>query len=412
MTATTARLPDGSWLKAEPLASLLTVLNRDGEEARVAGGAVRDAILGLPVSEIDIATTATPEEVSRRATAAGWKAVPTGMAHGTVTVVADGRTFEVTTLRRDVATDGRRAVVAFTRDWAEDAARRDLAINGLFLAHDGFVHDHVGGLEDIARGRVRFIGDARQRIREDVLRTLRFFRFHARFGRGPLDSEGFAAAIAERAGLSLLSSERVRAELMKLLVAPRAAATVATMAQAGLLQTLTGGVPRLARLRRLTMLDSEAPDPLLRLAALCQFVAEDAERLRRRLRLSNAEADRLAAIGDGTPRLEPACGEAAARSALYKLGPRAYRDRTLLAWADCGAPPDDARWAELLALPDRWTPPKPPVTAANLLDLGVAPGPGMGRALRRFEEAWVAAGFPNESAAVEALVRQALPPTS
>ncbi|GLK69364.1 CCA tRNA nucleotidyltransferase [Hansschlegelia plantiphila] len=405
MTDSVARLSHAAWLDARPLADVLAALDSDGEEARVNGGAVRDALLGCPPGDVDIATTATPDVVSARAAAKGWKPVPTGIEHGTVTVVVEGRPFEVTTLRRDVATDGRRAIVAFTRDWAEDARRRDLTINGLFLDRRGRVHDHVGGLADLEAGRVRFIGVARERIREDYLRTLRFFRFHARFARGALDAEGFAAAIAERGGLSRLSGERVRAELLKLLVAPRATETVAAMAQAGLLAPLTGGVPRLARFARFVALEAGRPDGLLGLAALLQFVAEDAERLRRRLKLSNREAKRLQGVGDLFPPLHPG-DEAAARASLYRLGPEGYRDRARLAWADAGG--EGGRWIDLLSLPDRWTPPVFPVAASDFIKRGVSAGPELGRALRLAEAAWIAADFPEEPAAIAAIVENAV----
>lgn len=402
---------DPAWLSARPLADLLDVLDRDGEEARVNGGAVRDALLGLEPHEIDLSTTATPEEVTRRIEAAGWKAAPTGLAHGTVTAVVDGRPFEVTTLRRDVSTDGRRATVAFTRDWAEDARRRDLTINGLYLSRDGVVHDHVGGLADLAARRVRFIGSARERIREDFLRTLRFFRFYARFSDDAPDQEGFSAAIAEREGLRSLSAERIRSELLKLLEARRGPETAAIMAGAGLFGLLVGGVPLPSRLARLARLDADAPDGLLRLAALFQVTTEDAERLAARLKLSRAEAKRLAAIGDATPRVTPADGELAAKVALHRLGARAFRDRAKLAWADAGDPPDDAAWSALAALPDRWSPPRLPVTAADLMARGVAEGPDLGRALKAVEQAWIAAGFPEGEGAAERLIEAQLAPT-
>ena len=394
---------DFGWLKARPLADLLEALDSDGEEARVNGGAVRDALLGLTPGDIDVATTATPDEVAARAEKRGWKTVPTGLAHGTVTVVIGGKPFEVTTLRRDVETDGRRAVVAFTRDWAEDAARRDLTINGLYLDRAGRVQDHVGGLADVAAGRVRFIGSARARIQEDYLRTLRFFRFHARFARGAVDPEGFSAAIAERRGLAGLSAERVRSELLKLLVAARAVETIALMAGAGLFAPLVGGVPRPSRFARISALDSADPDALLRLSGLFQMVSEDADRLSARLRLSRREAARLDGIGDNTPALRPETGAAAAKVALYGLGPQAFRDRAHLAWADAGAPADDAGWARLAHLPDEWQAPKFPIAAADLLERGVAAGPGLGRALRRAEADWIAAGFPLDPGEVAAI---------
>lgn len=399
---------DLGWLKARPLADLLEALDRDGEEARVNGGAVRDALLGLEPGDIDVATTAVPEEVTARATRLGWKTVPTGLAHGTVTVVIEGEPFEVTTLRRDVETDGRRAVVAFTRDWAEDARRRDLTINGLYLDRAGKVHDHVGGLADLAEGRVRFVGSARARIREDFLRTLRFFRFHARFARGGVDPEGFSAAIQEREGLGGLSAERVRSEILKLLVAPRAVETVALMAGAGLFAPLVGGVPRPSRLKKLAAIDAPEPDGLLRLAALFQMVAEDADRLKTRLRLSRREAARLDAIGDNTPMLDPSLDEQAAKSAVYTLGPQAFSDRARLAWADRGAGAEDAGWAALARLPDTWRAPKFPIAAADMLERGLAAGPGLGRALRRAEADWIAAGFPLDRDDVAAIADAAV----
>ncbi|MDR4308675.1 CCA tRNA nucleotidyltransferase [Chelatococcus sambhunathii] len=408
MTEATTRLADASWLERPPLARLLAALDADGEEARVNGGAVRDALLGLKIGEVDIATTALPEEVTRRAKAAGWKVAPTGIDHGTVTVVVAGEPFEVTTLRRDVATDGRRAVVAFTRDWAEDARRRDLTINGLYLDRRGVVHDTVGGLADLQARRVRFIGSARERIREDFLRTLRFFRFHARFAEGEPDKDGFSAAIAEREGLRRLSGERVRAELLKLLVARRAPETVAVMAGAGLFAPLLGGAPRPSRLRRLSALDADTPDGLLRLCALMQFVVEDAARLRARLKLSNAEGARLDAVGDLTPRPDPAAGDQAAKAALYRQGAPAFRDRVRLAWADAGAPAGDEAWAALLALPGRWAAPVMPVAAADLMGRGVTKGPALGRALKAVEASWIAAGFPEDPEAVQKIVNGAL----
>ena len=239
-------LGDAVWLTQGPLARLLAVLDRDGEEARVVGGAVRNALIGEPIAEIDVATTAVPDEVLRRVTAAGFKPVPTGIEHGTITVVIDRHPFEVTTLRQDVETYGRHAKVAFGRDWKTDAERRDFTINALSAARDGTVYDYVGGLADLEARRVRFIGDPAKRIAEDYLRILRFFRFHAAYGHGHPDPEGLAACIAGRDGLDQLSRERVRMELMKLLLAPHAAPTLTAMTDSGLLVRFIGGVPYLA----------------------------------------------------------------------------------------------------------------------------------------------------------------------
>lgn len=282
---------------AEPtLARVLETLNGGGEETRVVGGAVRNLLLGELASDIDLATTALPKETIRRARKAGFKTVPTGIEHGTVTLVTGGTSFEVTTLRRDVETDGRRAKVIFGRDFAEDALRRDFTINALGLDRGGAVHDYSTGLADLVARRVRFIGDAEARIREDYLRIMRFFRFHARYGAGAPDVEGLRACIAGRAGLAGLSRERVRAELMKLLVAPGAAPTLADMAGAGLLMPVIGAVPHLSRFAALAGSGGEQVYPAFRLAALAVSAREDAPRLRERLRLSNEEFDRIERI--------------------------------------------------------------------------------------------------------------------
>src|SRR6202045_4941698 len=235
-------LGDAPWLNSGPTARVLELLNGDGEEARVVGGAVRNALLKIPIGDVDIATTALPAEVIRRAKAAGIKSVPTGIEHGTVTLVVDAQPFEITTLREDTETFGRKAKVAFGRDWVRDAERRDFTINGLSVDAAGYVHDHVGGLDDIAARRVRFIGDPNSRIAEDYLRVLRFFRIHASYGAGEPDRAGYLACVAARAGLATLSAERVRMEMMKLMIADGAAGATIAMADGGLLQTILGGV--------------------------------------------------------------------------------------------------------------------------------------------------------------------------
>src|SRR3979490_1526683 len=235
-------LADAPWLKSGPAAGVLALLNGNDEEGRVVGGAVRNALLQIPVGDIDIATTALPAEVIRRAKAAGIKSVPTGIDHGTVTLVVDAQPFEITTLREDTETFGRKAKVAFGRDWVRDAERRDFTINGLSVDADGVVHDHVGGLGDVLAKRVRFIGDPSQRIAEDYLRILRFFRIHAAYGAGELDRAGYLACIGGRIGLANLSAERVRMEMLKLVVAEGALVAVTAMADAGLLLPIFGGV--------------------------------------------------------------------------------------------------------------------------------------------------------------------------
>ena len=400
-----AELPDTGWLKDGALARLLSLLDRDGEEARVVGGAVRNALIRLPFDEVDIATTAVPDEVTRRAAAAGLKAIPTGAEHGTVTVVIDGKPFEVTTLRVDIETYGRKAKVSFGRDWAKDAARRDFTINALSVSADGKIHDYVGGLADIAAHKVRFIGEPAQRIAEDYLRILRFFRFHAWYAHGPPDAAGLHACVVARAGLETLSRERVRVELMKLLVAPRATPTRAVMAETGILGTVLGGVPLLASFENMAKVEAAigAPaDAVQRLGALGVATMEDAERLSERLRLSNAEFERLMAL-EYWWRVKPAAGEHAARVLLYQLGTKSFVDRALVAWSRSDAGAADAAWRQLATLAQRWIAPMFPLKAQDFLSRGVPKGPPMGAALRAAEQAWVDADFPDDRAVIEAI---------
>jgi tRNA nucleotidyltransferase/poly(A) polymerase len=277
---------------------LLDILNGEGEETRIVGGAVRNALIGLPTGDIDLATTALPPSVIARAKAAGFKPVPTGIEHGTVTVVVRGHPFEVTTLREDIATYGRRAIVRFGRDFAEDARRRDFTVNAFSVSADRALHDPVGGLNDLEAGRIRFIGDPRQRIREDYLRILRFFRFHAAYGEGQLDRAGLDAAIAEREGLAVLSAERIRAEMMKFVLARRAGDVAQEISDAGFFERIFSGIAYPVLFARLAQIGRTADDAVLRLGALAVCVREDADRLRERLRLSNAEHKRLAEMAD------------------------------------------------------------------------------------------------------------------
>ena len=401
-------LDDAPWLTSGPAARVLELLNGDGEEARVVGGAVRNALLKLATGDIDIATTAVPAEVIRRAKAAGVKSVPTGIEHGTMTLVADGQPFEVTTLRQDVETFGRKATVAFGRDWVRDAERRDFTINGLSVDAGGVVHDHVGGLDDLALRRVRFIGDPAARIAEDYLRILRFFRIHAAYGAGEPDRAGYLACIAGRAGLAGLSAERVRMEMLKLMIAPGAAGAIAAMAEGGLLLPIFGGVaytgPFAAMVAAECALDL-APDAVRRLGALAVAVTEDARRLASRLRLTNNETKMLDSMGHRWWRLA-GMDEATARRRLYRLGADRYRDRLMLAWARLGNDVDAAHWRELARLPERWSAPKFPLKAADFSARGIASGPALGHVLGLAEDAWLAADFPLDQSALEAIADQ------
>jgi poly(A) polymerase len=401
-------LGDVVWLVRGEAAPVVKLLDSNGEEARIVGGAIRNALLRLPVHEIDIATTALPDEVVRRVEAAGWKAVPTGIEHGTVTVLVAGKAFEVTTLRRDIETYGRKAKVVFGRDWVADATRRDFTINALSLSADGRLHDYVGGVADLAAHRVRFIGDPEQRIAEDYLRILRFFRFHAWYGESAPDFDGLHACIRGRAGIDSLSRERIRTELLKLLIAPHATPTLALMAETGLLGNVLGGVALLASFENMVKVEAAAgvePDPVRRLGALGVWVAEDSERLAQRLRLSNADAERLAAL-ERWWRVSPESGTSA-RALLYRLGPQHFVDQVLVAWSRSAAGAADRAWRALAELPRSWSAPEFPLKAADFMARGFTAGPALGVAMRAAEQAWIAADFPADAVTIQAIADRA-----
>ena len=362
-------------------------------EARFVGGAVRDSLLGHAVADIDLATPLSPETVIARVRASGFKPVPTGIAHGTITAVLPDGPVEVTTLRRDVSTDGRHAVVAFTDDWREDAARRDFTMNALYADPEtGALFDYFGGLDDLKAGRVRFIGDPLQRIAEYHLRILRFFRFHARFGQA-IDEAGLAACTARANDLMALSRERIAAELLKLLVAAQAVPVVALMVERGILRAVipeidAEGAQRLAILAEREQAAGVAPDAIRRLAAL--LPPQAAEAVGARLKLSNADRKRLIAATAGT-------GEEGARALAYRIGVAGAIDRLLLAGDSIDAVRD-------------WTPPALPLTGGALVARGIGKGPEVARLLRQVETQWIAEGFPDAarvSALADAAVAQA-----
>ncbi|RBP08631.1 tRNA nucleotidyltransferase/poly(A) polymerase [Roseiarcus fermentans] len=409
--AEAGRLRTCEALGRRPLADALAALNDGDVETRVVGGAVRDLALGLEPEDFDLATTALPSETIRRAEAAGFKVAPTGIDHGTVTLIMLGRTIETTTLREDVETDGRRARVVFGRDFLADARRRDFTINALSLDAEGRIFDPLGGLEDLAAGRVRFIGDADARIGEDHLRILRFFRFSARFGRGALDPHGLSAAIRNRASLARLSRERVRAEVLKLLVAPHVPEVVRAMGEAGILAECLGfSAPD--RLARAVAIDT-APDGLLRLAALAVFVEEDSERLRERLRLSNGEGERLrraAAALAPLHGLTVAPSTDALRRLLFRAGRRGASDALLLAHVESGAAADDPDFARAHRFLAEAPAPKSPVSGKSIVARGAAAGRRVGEILRTFDALWEDAGFPTDKATIDRLVTAAEAP--
>jgi poly(A) polymerase len=398
-------LAGAHWLTRPQTQAVFKALAEGGYVARAVGGSVRNALLGRPVVDVDIATTARPEEVIAAAQAARLRAIPTGIAHGTVTVVADHIAFEVTTLREDVLSHGRHATVAFTQDWATDARRRDFTINALYCDAGGEIFDPLGGYGDVLARRVRFIGDAGARIREDYLRILRFFRLTAEYGLGGPDDAGLGACVRERDGLCRLSGERVRQELLRLLVAARGPKMVRCLLEYGLLTLVLAVAPRPTLLAALAALEGRlglAPDAILRLAALAVEVSEDAERLRDRLRLSNEEYARLARAATSSPTVGPAATEREAKAYLYAAGAAAFRERVVMAWARSGEGADCEPWRLRLALPERWIAPRFPLGGADVIALGIPAGPRVGDILRRLETWWIAADFAANDAALRA----------
>jgi poly(A) polymerase len=383
------------WRKLRGMRRLLNALSADEGLTRYVGGAVRDELLGLPVSDIDLATRIPPDEVISRLEKAKIKAVPTGIDHGTVTAVSDGHTFEITTLRRDVSTDGRRATVAFTDDWKEDAARRDFTINALSADPlTGEIFDYFGGLPDLEQRHIRFIGDPLQRIAEDHLRILRFFRFHARFDAGEPDAAALEACTARANDLMALSRERIADELLKLLGMGDPSSTVAIMLDRSILKPVLPEISskRLANLQTLIENERQAsiePDSLRRLAALLPADAAIAEDVAARLRLSNRARKRVACA------VVPETGPSP-RALGYRVGVACAVDRLLLAGRA-----DEA--AEIA----RWHAPRLPIGGGALIKRGLAEGPIVARTLRRIEDNWVEAGFPTGEA-FEQIVEEAL----
>jgi poly(A) polymerase len=365
-------------------------------EARFVGGVVRNALMGREVSDIDIATPLTPDAVTKKLETAKLKAVPTGVEHGTITAVCNGRPYEVTTLRRDVSTDGRRAVVAFTQDWAEDAQRRDFTMNALYADASGEVFDTVGGIADLKAGKVRFVGDPVTRIREDFLRILRLFRFHAWYGKGELDSKALHAAAAEKAGLAQLSGERIAKEMLKLLAAEDPVPVLRSMAAAGILTEILPGELNIARLERLVAIDGTnffRPDAILRLAALLPDRAAAAHKIADRWKLSNADRDRLADIAGNTDKIVSYLSIKEVRKLLYKLGAPRFKDRVSLKWAEDPKETNFVQWRALLAMADAWERPKFPLDGGNVMAAGVPQGPLIGKILGEVEEWWIDSDF-------------------
>ena len=424
------RLPHQSWQDSQGLQRVLLALEAEAGAARIVGGAVRDTLLGLPVQDVDLATRFAPQEVIRRLESAGIKAIPTGIEHGTITAVSNHQPFEITTLRRDVSTDGRRATVAFTEDWKEDAARRDFTINALYANPlTGEIFDYFGGLADLEARRVRFIGQPLERIAEDHLRILRFFRFHARFGRGAPNAESFEACVARANDLMALSRERIREEVLRLLATTDPAPTVELMVRHGVfapvLPELTAeGLAGLAGLVAVERALGDV-DALRRLAQLLPPAADLLDDIGRRLRLSNLERKRLVATAER--RFEIPATRQQAEAAIYRLGAETFIDRMVLQLAaqvgEIGAEPTPNAEAEAAAqgadslihvaahwagLARSYAPPRLPLSGNDLMELGIPKGPDIARTMGIVRERWIDAGFPQERDTVLGLARAVL----
>jgi len=374
-----------------PVRRLFAALGAAGIAVRFVGGCVRNAVLEHDIEDLDIAVDKPPQEVMRALEAEKIKVVPTGLKHGTVTAIADSVVFELTTLRRDVETDGRRAVVAFTDDWDEDASRRDFTFNALYADPDGTLYDPFDGRADLAAGRVRFIGDPDTRIAEDRLRVLRFFRFHAWYGKPPIHGASYQACARNAGTLGNLSGERVRKELLRTLEAPGAADALDAMREAGVLDRWLPEYEGSGRLRALAEREDE-PDGLRRRAAILQTGA-DATAIGKRLKLSTQEAMRLDVMLAREPVMDIAGGGKAWRAGLYRLGNGLYADRLLLA---IDVPGD---WRAALALARTWTPPELPVSGGDALKLGLKPGPRVGALIDAVERWWIDGDFTADRAA-------------
>ncbi|QDG76436.1 CCA tRNA nucleotidyltransferase [Labrenzia sp. PHM005] len=392
-------LAAADWLLSKDIQAVFSAIDRDGDSARVVGGAIRNTLLGYSVPDIDIATTATPQDVMRRASNAGLKAIGTGIDHGTITVISNGFPYEVTTLREDVETYGRQARVVFGRDWTKDALRRDFTMNALYVDRHGYLHDPLDGLEDCFARRVRFIGDPDMRIREDYLRILRFFRIYAAYGEGDMDADGLGACLRERDGLRHLSAERIGHEMRRLMAAPKAAIALRMMNDCGLWEIATGGLARIDdydALRALDGIAAETRDPELGLIVLAGFVREDVDRVADRLRLSNSERRRMMTGWTVYKQFRQADTWPDLKWLLYVHGRQGAIDGLLAYWAAfegqyrTGSKPDFSKSLQTLRTADI---PIFPLKGADVIALGHPPGPGVGQLLKSLEQIWRESGF-------------------
>ena len=395
-----------AWMTAPETLQVFAALG----EARFVGGAVRNALLGAAVSDIDIAVPMPPSETLAHLTNHGIKVVATGLDHGTVTAIAGAHAFEITSLRRDVETDGRHAKVTFTDDWAEDAARRDFTINALYATLDGAIYDYATGMEDLIAGRVRFMGDPATRIAEDYLRVLRLFRFHAWYGKGDIDPDGLRAAAAAQDKLKTLSAERIAKELLRLLEAGSPEPVLRVMAATGILSQLLPGALQLQRLEHLAEIDADnmyPRDPVLRLAALLPDDSDNAHAVADALKLSNADRTRLEQALS-SERIVAQLSAKEARRLLYRIGVVRFRDKVMLAWAAALRAAPALSWRMLLSMADNWQRPRFPLSGLDVMQAGVPQGPDVGRLLAKVEDWWIGTDFAADEGALRGKLAEVL----
>jgi poly(A) polymerase len=387
-----------TWLNAPETRAVMEALTSNGGEARFVGGCVRNALIGAPVEDIDIATPLPPDEVIKRIEAAGLRAVPTGIDHGTITAISRSKPFEITTLRRDVSTDGRRATVAFSTDWAEDAARRDFTMNALYADMSGQVYDFAGGIADLRARRVRFIGDPAKRIAEDYLRILRLFRFHAWYGLGEIDAEGLRAVAAAKGEIKTLSGERIQKEMLRTLSADGPVPVLRSMAASGVLNEVLPGALVFERFQKLCEADADnffPSDNLLRLGSLLSDEAQALD-VARRWRLSNDDRVRLTGMMSAPLKIVSYLSVREVQRALYRFGIERFKDHVRLRWAEDPKASNGVQWRALLAIADGWVRPVLPMTGKDVMAAGVPQGPLVGRVLSEVEEWWIDSDFTDD----------------
>ena len=407
------------WMTSPPVVLIMETLNSDGVAARFVGGCVRDALLKRPIRDIDIATTAPPEDVTRMLQAKGVSVIPTGLAHGTVTAIIDGQHFQITTLRHDKETDGRRATVIFTDDWEADAARRDFTINTLSCTLDGDIYDPFHGIEDLNNGYIRFVGIPLERIDEDALRILRYFRFVAFYGKYPLDKESIVACRARAAALETLSGDRIRQEFLKILECGDPAGMMVLMRGEHVFRYILPEAGDVGRLRMLRWLETDAiklasvePDPIRRLAALISTDADGARAVAKRFNLSNADRDRLVGLTEPDWRPGPNTSLVELSKALRSLTPPTVRDLILLEWAGVLAIAPRQKlvereaWQRMLTTTEEWEPVRFPIRGRDVVDLGVGPGPAITDYLMQVEDWWEAGDYKADRLACLAKLRE------